>query len=180
MRNLKPPRVNTGKSPQTPQCPSGAMRTNHKRVPLPTLHATVCDEPFASMSNPPKDYRPLWCPLVPDGSHYVCVRLKCGSVAVMDAADWERITEKYGASPLMWLQTQQKGTKYEAHHVVTTVPDVGIFRRVVRVAALVARLSYGDTLSYRDHDPRNLTRANLRRERRNLAAYRRRHRNHQP
>lgn len=112
---------------------------------------------------------------MPGGGRYVCVRLKYVEVAVMDAANWERITEKYGANPLMWLHTQQKGTKYEAHHVLTTVPDFGIFRRTVRMASLVARLGYGDVLSYRDHDPRNLTRANLRRQRRNLAAYRRRH-----
>lgn len=151
---------------------AGARRPAHNRTPLPSLHATVYDEPYASMATPPKTPRPFWHAKAPDGSPCVYVTLKCGAVAVMDAADWERITDRYGASPLMWMVTSDRGTKHEAHHVYASVPDVGILRSAARVARLIARPRWGDALHYHDHDPLNLRRSNLRVGRRNLGAYR--------
>lgn len=145
------------------------MSQTPNSVPLPNLWDTV-------EFKPEKDYRAIWCPLVPDGSRYVQVRLKCGAVAVLDHGDWVRITEKYGASFLMWKQMQSAGTKYEAEHVYTSVPEVGILRTPVRVAQLVAKAHWRTTISYIDHDPRNLTRANLRvGVRRDLRAYHNHH-----
>lgn len=174
MLNLKAPAAKAGKPREVTERPSGALQTNQNRVPLPDLHTTIYDEPYASMANPPKQprYRPHWCPLDPETAkpglgakwpgRFVWTLLADNTVALTDAEDWSRLVFDLDVGLNWFVLVSSKGSDHEMRHVNVQMAHSGRYGRVERVARLVTNAHVASPVSYYNGDPRDLRKSNIR------------------